>query len=325
MRSTVLFFLIINLSSILAQDLIPYYQNGKYGYCNIDKSIIIKPQFDGCGFFNDGLAWIKQKGKFGYIDKKGKIIVNPVFANTSNFKNGAAIVNDGLNYYVIDKNGKKLNKQGLQHAFRVADSLFACDTGYDIWQVIDNTGKKMYEFEDLNIMYFENTDYVTYLDSITKSDIYLNLRTGKTQTTKPNIRINGNINTFKVVETKPKSHAEEYSTGFGLIDSKNDTIVPTKYHKLFKDDNNMFFVYHTLKNTKDVSQIFITSKNKKTKFIEQRIHDIEFNWNNEPYAYKLIKGKYYFLCQITADDLPFMQYFICVDEDGNVFYTGNKY
>jgi hypothetical protein len=253
----------------------------------------------------------------------GKIIINPTFANTSNFRNGAAIVNDGMNYYVIDKKGRKLNKQGLQHAFRVADSLYACDTGYDTWQIINNKGKILYEFEDLNIMYFDNTDYVTYLDSVNQKDIYLNLKTGKTQLIKPNTKTITDKG-FKIIETKPNSHSDQYTTGFGLVNSKNDTIVSPKYHKLFKDDHDLFFVYHTLKNTKDVSQIYISSKNKKTKFIEQRIHDIEFDWNHEPYSYQLINGKYYFLCQLTADDLPFMQYYICVDEDGNILYKPNN-
>lgn len=323
MRFLILLLFLYTLDILSAQNFIPYYQNGKYGYCSLEKKILIQPQFEGCGFFNEGLAWVKQKQKYGFVNDKGQLIIEPKYANVSNFKNGAAIIYDGLNYYVIDKKGKKLNNQGLQHAFRVADSLFACDTGYNIWQVIDNRGKKLYEFDDINIMYFENTDYVTYIDSVNQKDIYLNLKTGKIQTTKPNLKNVSETNILKIIETKPTNHNDEYSSGFGLINSKNDTIVPAIYNKIFKDDDDLFFCYHTLKNTKNVSQIYIIAKNKKSKFIEQRIHDIQFKWNNEPYAYQLVNGKYYFLCQLTADDLPFMQNFICVDEDGNVFYTSN--
>src|SRR5674476_631084 len=93
-----IFFLIANMSVSFSQSLIPYYKDGKYGYSNLKKEIVIKPQYDGCGFFNDGLAWFKKGNKYGYLNAKGEVMIKPQFPQASNFNYGTAIIFDGEDY-----------------------------------------------------------------------------------------------------------------------------------------------------------------------------------------------------------------------------------
>lgn len=307
------------MQQIYAQDLIPYYQNGKYGYCNLDKSTIVKPKYDGCGFFNEGLAWVKKKEKFGYINSEGQFIVEPTYSYASNFKNGTAIVYDRINYYIIDKQGKKLNKQGSQHAFRVADSLFVFDTWNNIWQVINSRGKKLYEFEDYNIMYFEDTDFITYIDSVTQKDIYLNLKTGKRQFEKPVTRFSFNNPDSLYIQQIENETGQLESIHYRILGKNRTSFFDEKY-KSFLIGNNFEFVFCTTSIGNEYeTQIYVSSKKQFSKVIKFKIDEVLFDWNYQPNAYQLINGKYYFLCSVSASKLLGKQDYICIDEGGIVY------
>src|SRR6218665_591042 len=51
----------------------------KCGYIDQTGKIVIKPQFDGAGRFQEGLAPVKLGSPWGYIDKNGKMVINPQF------------------------------------------------------------------------------------------------------------------------------------------------------------------------------------------------------------------------------------------------------
>ncbi|MBI1929008.1 WG repeat-containing protein [Candidatus Poribacteria bacterium] len=40
--------------------------------------MVIKPQFDDAGFFDEGVARVKTGNRYGYIDKNGKYVWKPV-------------------------------------------------------------------------------------------------------------------------------------------------------------------------------------------------------------------------------------------------------
>ena len=48
---------------------------GKYGFINGSGKVVIKPQYDKVGFFEDDIVYVKKNKKAGYLDKKGKVIM----------------------------------------------------------------------------------------------------------------------------------------------------------------------------------------------------------------------------------------------------------
>ncbi len=63
-------------SHILGQGRIPYRaKNGKWGYCNAEKQIIIGAEYEEVECFPSvGCAIVKKKGKWGLIDSSGKVV-----------------------------------------------------------------------------------------------------------------------------------------------------------------------------------------------------------------------------------------------------------
>ena len=312
--------LIANISVSYGQSLIPYYKDGKYGYCNLNKEIVIKPQYDGCGFFNEGLAWFKKGENFGYLNSSGKVIVKPKFSQASNFKYGTAIVYEGDSYYILNVKGKKVIKQGLAHAFRVADSLIACDMGWYNWQIINKHGRTVYEFEEIEFNW-DNMDYISVYDTAKNYSVFINMLDGSKQIENPVLKYTfQNPDSLKLTSVTKTSNLLQITKGI-VTDKNNTTVIPEEYETILSG-NNMEFIFCMANYDKTgKSQIYISSKKKLSGCIPGLISGVEFEQNNEPFGYQIISGKYYFLCQLTAEGLPDVQNYICVDEDGNTFYN----
>ena len=56
-------------------DLCAFYNGRKWGYADTSGIIKIKPQFEECCAFNNGLAGVKLNGKWGFIDRNCKVII----------------------------------------------------------------------------------------------------------------------------------------------------------------------------------------------------------------------------------------------------------
>jgi hypothetical protein len=122
-------------------------RDGKYGYEDGSRKIVIPAQFDfAADRFVEDMAWVQVTGQIGYINNKGKAIVSPQFdypggSGVGNFDGGLAKVCLQSKCGYIDKTGKiviplKFNdaaqkfKDGLAWV-KIGDRL-----GY-----IDKTGK----------------------------------------------------------------------------------------------------------------------------------------------------------------------------------------
>lgn len=95
-KSIIILFLFIGTNCI-GQTLIPYYDSGKYGYCDAKGKIIIEPKFDKVEFFSkESLAIVKKDENKFLINKKGiellkfpieiDIQILPVFNQTKESK-----------------------------------------------------------------------------------------------------------------------------------------------------------------------------------------------------------------------------------------------
>lgn len=108
-----------NITIAQNQILIPYFDVSKYGYCNINQEIIIKPEFDEALFFKYGIAPVRKNGKYGFIDNKGNIIVDLKYDKAWEFKNCVARVALTKNlkafYGYISKEGTNLLSQNMMN------------------------------------------------------------------------------------------------------------------------------------------------------------------------------------------------------------------
>jgi uncharacterized protein (TIGR03067 family) len=88
-------------------ELIPFTQDGKVGYVDVDGKVVIRPQFEAGARFSDGLALARGSGPFGYIDRSGRYVIQPQFQYANDFADGlAGVPLEGGKWGFIDRHGK---------------------------------------------------------------------------------------------------------------------------------------------------------------------------------------------------------------------------
>jgi hypothetical protein len=81
--------------------------NGKFGFIDVNKVVIIPVVFDEVNDFIDDLAKAKYDSKWGFINNKGDFIIQPLYSNITDFdKNNLARVEIKDKWGIIDKTGK---------------------------------------------------------------------------------------------------------------------------------------------------------------------------------------------------------------------------
>ena len=120
----------------------------KCGYEDKVFNIVIKPQFDNCDFFYEGLARVKIKDKWGFINETGKIVISAKFDEVMfRFYEGLASVEVGGKWGYIDKTGKYVIEPKFDYADdSFTDGLARVRIG-DKWGYIDKTGKYIIELK----------------------------------------------------------------------------------------------------------------------------------------------------------------------------------
>lgn len=84
-----------------------YFENGKWGFLNLEGKVSIKPEFDEVTDFEKGLSIVKKDGKYGVINTKGGHIFPISFDKLTNFNGGIALAEEnGLKYYLYS-NGQR--------------------------------------------------------------------------------------------------------------------------------------------------------------------------------------------------------------------------
>lgn len=83
---------------------VAYRQNGKLGFMDFDFQVLYEPEFDGCGRFYDGLAWVRKDEKGGYINERFQLVIPVQFDSFQHFVAGfAKVKKDGREYYINTK------------------------------------------------------------------------------------------------------------------------------------------------------------------------------------------------------------------------------
>ena len=98
----------------------PTKQDGKWGFVNERKAVVITYTFDEVRPFSEGLAGVRVGDKWGFIDSAGEMIIPLRFATSDMPTSGdykgvpALVFKDNKSWYASLKNGSKMciNKAG---------------------------------------------------------------------------------------------------------------------------------------------------------------------------------------------------------------------
>ena len=119
-----------------------------------------KGQFEDCGDFHEGMAWIAVNQKFGFVNMNGEIIIPTDYDSVGNFSDGIALVKMDMKYdpqifkltgghvAYIDKEGKKITPPVYTDGTAFSDG-YAFVNLNGLYGFIDKNGKVVidYQFE----------------------------------------------------------------------------------------------------------------------------------------------------------------------------------
>jgi hypothetical protein len=128
--------------------LIPYSKNNIWGFCNPQREIVIECQYNGVGFFKNGLAIVRrgmmpQDREFACIDESGQLIIPFLYGNIDNFSEGLAKVRrfKQEKYGFMDAEGNEVIPCKYSSAFHFAEGLAYVLKGDNTEHFIDRQGK----------------------------------------------------------------------------------------------------------------------------------------------------------------------------------------
>lgn len=84
-----------------------YFENGKWGFLDIDGKVVIKPIYDEVNDFKDNYCIAKKDGKWGVIDIRENQLFPFVFESITPFVDGIALADEGALKSYLYLNGKR--------------------------------------------------------------------------------------------------------------------------------------------------------------------------------------------------------------------------
>jgi hypothetical protein len=140
----------------LPAPLFPVRVGGKFGFINSAGEVVIAPQFERVGRFQEGLCAATQSGGDGYIDGAGTWAIAPRFVMAGAFREGRAAVRDSYDgkYGYVDPKGTLV----IPHKYDTASDFvngvarvgFATKLGMIKGAVADVGVECWYEYIDLH-------------------------------------------------------------------------------------------------------------------------------------------------------------------------------
>jgi hypothetical protein len=198
-----------------SQSLYPFEQDGKWGYKNYYKEVVIQPQYQEAKDFYNNFAVVKLNDKYGYIDKNGKPLgtISYEYAIGIDQNNVGAVFQNGK-WGLINQKGKMTTGFIYEEVMLHHHTIPAKKEGK--WGVIDAKGKTLLGF---------NYEYTNYA-----SDSYFPVQINEL---------------FGFVDSKGKTLIPfEYTNAYGfykglaevwkgelcgLIDQHNNIVVPMQF------------------------------------------------------------------------------------------------
>lgn len=130
-------------------NLIPYREGDRWGFCDSNKKVLIKPQWEKVQRFSNGLAAVEYGNKWGYIDTLGTSIIPLEYEYGIDFQNGYALV-------VIDSNQLRvINKMNSTIVTIKGGGEFGLDYSNETLLVytLEESGKKWPHWSTRHYLY----------------------------------------------------------------------------------------------------------------------------------------------------------------------------
>lgn len=106
-----------------SEGLSAYYENGKWGFLNLDGKIKIHPQYDEVTDFKNNISIVKKDGKYGVINNAGVQVFPISFESISQFSDGMALAQEnGVKYYLY-QNGKRTPLKNTYEYYPFSEGL----------------------------------------------------------------------------------------------------------------------------------------------------------------------------------------------------------
>lgn len=148
---------------ISAQEVIlPFYNNGKWGFMNKRKEIIVCPKYEEAypPIYGSNLSRVKMKGKYGFIDHNGKLVIPAKYDAATDFNYGLSTVIKKGKQYNIQTNGKKF--KGINYICVTHSCLSPSYYDYDNIYSVNSKQGLVYSYKNESDALNQNT----ILDSI---------------------------------------------------------------------------------------------------------------------------------------------------------------
>ena len=115
MHRLLIFLIFLLISTVLCAQstemIVPFSDEGKWGFMNIAKEIVVSPQFEEAyPSPSSGRYRVKLKGKYGFIDGSGKMLIKNKYDEAHDFRYGIAEVTLGDKVFYIKKDGSENEK-----------------------------------------------------------------------------------------------------------------------------------------------------------------------------------------------------------------------
>jgi len=98
-----LLFLTANIFAQRYEIMLPYHDNGKWGYMTKSKEVVVEPMFEEAypSTFPNRFR-VKHNGKYGFIDREGQVVIKTIYDKASDFKEDKAKVTlDGSSFDIF--------------------------------------------------------------------------------------------------------------------------------------------------------------------------------------------------------------------------------
>jgi len=311
-----LIFLIFMSCTMFSQEqnYIPYRKGKLWGLCDINKFIVIQPQYSSISSYDESIGGFhaEQNGRFGIVDRNA-VMIMPFISNIPiSVEGGKYLVFDGLDYYYYSiKTKMRLDRYIKQESYPVRDS------GWENYNPLERNNAKLtlsrddLDDDDLNVLGPYDHDgyqlnYKSDFIEITEGDTYIGIYIPKLKKIFINTREIAYVG-WQFYKGKPYILTTNHSELFGLVDEYFREIYPIRY---------------TTINLIDDSHLVVLSEpdpNNKNNVIFKTLLP-----NN-----KVLYGKFEPAVTLWKNGGPFQTYYTVIDgqknyagEDGTLYFEG---
>jgi hypothetical protein len=222
-------FLFLNFVKILAKnDLIPYRDGSKWGFCDSSAKIIIKPKYDSVNVFIEDRALVYKNGFCGFIDKNGNNILSINNTGCKDYHKGIASAYNKSNQYFINYYGRNITNLNINSLDYHNGLVIVSNNSKStiLKGIIDTLGRTIFP------MRFNEVGFICNLDTcitilLSKDSMYvLNYKNELVYLRYSFINGLGINSRFTIIDPY---FTIEYKSKFGFINSNLKEIIPPKY------------------------------------------------------------------------------------------------